>query len=125
MSRRVRLPLLSVLLVTAFSVGTRAQVPGTSQTPLSLTLEDAVARGLRENVNARLGEAEVTSARGERWSALQDLLPTASARLGLTRQEINLRVPDQMMGKYPSGGARAGHASLMRPNRPLPTSPFA
>ncbi|MFZ1089620.1 MAG: hypothetical protein WAN75_10210 [Xanthobacteraceae bacterium] len=24
-----------------------------------------------------------------------------------------------------SGGAKAGHASLMRPNRPLPTLPFA
>jgi outer membrane protein TolC len=102
MSRRVRLPLLSVLLVTAFSVGTRAQVPGASQTPLSLTLEDAVARGLRENVNARLGEAEVTSARGGRWTALQDLLPTASARLGLTRQEINLAAFGFTIPGFPS-----------------------
>jgi len=29
------------------------------------------------------------------------------------------------MAEQASGGARAGHASLMRPNRPLPTLPFA
>jgi hypothetical protein len=27
--------------------------------------------------------------------------------------------------KHPPGGARVGHASLMRPERPLPTLPFA
>src|SRR6266480_6523676 len=56
-------------------------------------------------------------------SRAQNTRPLRAALL--TRQEINLRVPDQMMGKYPSGGARAGHALLMRPKRPLPTLPFA
>ena len=90
MRRRVDRCVLSLLCVVGFSAGSLAQTPDRSQTPFSLTLEDAVARGLRENVAARLGEAEVTSARGERWTALQDLLPTASARLGITRQLINL-----------------------------------
>ena len=80
--------------VTVFGVSALAQTPaapsGPSSQPLSLTLDDAVTRGLRENVNARLQAADVTSARGERWVALKDLLPTSSARLGVTRQEINL-----------------------------------
>jgi outer membrane protein TolC len=88
MRRRLHLSVLWVLFVTCFSIGTRAQAP--DNPPLSLTLEDAVARGLRENVIARLGEADVASARGDRWVALRDLLPTASARLGITRQQINL-----------------------------------
>ncbi|MSO56791.1 MAG: TolC family protein [Acidobacteria bacterium] len=85
--------LLSTVVLAAFfgAIGS-AQAPGgpAQPPPLSLTLEDAVVRGLRENVNARLQDADVTSARGERWVALRDLLPTASARFGLTRQEINL-----------------------------------
>jgi outer membrane protein TolC len=99
----IRLLLSIVLLAMLFVVTTGAQTPvapsqspvapsqsSPSAVPLSLTLEDAIARGLRENINARLQEADVTSARGERWVALKDLLPTASARVSLTRQEINL-----------------------------------
>jgi outer membrane protein TolC len=102
MIRRSHLSFLIVLFVSCFAVRARAQVPGTPQTPLSLTLEDAVARGLRQNVSARLSEAEVTSARGERWTALQDLLPTASARVGLVRQEINLAVFGLSVPGFPS-----------------------
>jgi outer membrane protein TolC len=88
MRRCVHQGVLSVLFLTCFSAGGLAQTP--SQAPISLTLEDAVARGLRENVAARLGDADVTAARGARWNTLQDLLPTASARVGITRQLINL-----------------------------------
>ena len=56
-------------------------------------------------------------------SRAQNTRPLRAALLA--RHEISLRIPDQVMGKYPSGGARAGHASLMRPKRPLPTLPFA
>ncbi|HEV3215757.1 MAG TPA: TolC family protein [Vicinamibacterales bacterium] len=96
----------TVLLLAFFGVTTGAQAPAaptpaapsrsapsqpaSSAAPLSLTLDDAIARGLRENINARLQEADVTSARGDRWVALKDLLPQASVRLTLTRQEINL-----------------------------------
>ena len=39
---------------------------GASAAPLSLTLQEAIARGLRENVDARVHEADVTAARGFR-----------------------------------------------------------
>jgi outer membrane protein TolC len=102
MKRCVDRVVLSCLLVIGFSAGSLAQTPGNSQAPISLTLEDAVARGLRENLMARLGEAEVTSARGERWAALQDLLPTASARVGITRQVINLAAFGFSLPGFPS-----------------------
>jgi outer membrane protein TolC len=92
--------LFCVLVLACFSSGSLAQTP--SQAPISLTLEDAVARGLRENVAARLGEAEVTSARGARWDALQDLLPTASARVGVNRQLINLAAFGFSVPGFPS-----------------------
>ncbi len=67
------------------------QPPGAgSAEPYRLSLEDAIARGLRANVAARTQEADLLAARGQRWVSLGDLLPSASARLGLTRQEINL-----------------------------------
>jgi outer membrane protein TolC len=91
------------VLVAGFSANSFAQTPGTAQAPLlSLTLEDAVARGLRENIAARLGDAEVTSARGARWTALQDLLPTASAHVGVTRQVINLAAFGFSVPGFPS-----------------------
>ena len=100
MSRRMHLSALCVVFVTCFNVGSRAQAPGNP--PLSLTLEDAIARGLKENVAARLGEAGVTSARGDRWVALSDLLPTASARVGVTRQVINLAAFGFSLPGFPS-----------------------
>jgi outer membrane protein TolC len=60
--------------------------------PIALTLTEAVARGLRQNVDARVQEAELVMARGDRWTAMRDLLPTASARLSYSRQVINLAV---------------------------------
>jgi outer membrane protein TolC len=100
MKRYVDRAVLSCWLVIGFSAGSLAQTP--PQVPMSLTLEDAVARGLRENLMARLGEAEVTSARGERWAALQDLLPMASARVGITRQLINLAAFGFSVPGFPS-----------------------
>jgi hypothetical protein len=46
-----------------------------SPTPLSLSLEDAVARGLRQNLGGLLSTDAVSGARGERWQALSALLP--------------------------------------------------
>jgi outer membrane protein TolC len=92
---------LSTVFLTTFLVG-----PATAQSPaappLSLTLDEAVERGLRENINARVQEAELTSAQGERWVALRDLLPTASARLSLTRQVINLAAFGFSLPGFPS-----------------------
>jgi outer membrane protein TolC len=104
MSGRLRRCAISVLLLLCLAPAARAQTltsrieqsqaspppsPAGTQ-PLSLTLEDALARGLRENINARLSDAEVTAAKGEHWVSMQDLLPTASAHGSYTRQELSL-----------------------------------
>lgn len=46
-----------------------------SSTALSLSLEDAVTRGLRQNLGGLLSADAVSGERGERWRALSALLP--------------------------------------------------
>jgi outer membrane protein TolC len=67
-------------------------VPSGQATPgvMPLSLTDALARGLEQNLGIILGEQSVRSASGTRLQALSGLLPNASLHLGETRAEINL-----------------------------------
>lgn len=58
--------------------------------PLALTIVDAINRALEHNLGVLNAQEEATRARGDRWLALADLLPNVNARLGETRQKINL-----------------------------------
>src|SRR6202167_2076117 len=53
-----------------------------SATPVALSLEDAVARGLKQNLGGVLATDAVTDARGERWQALSELLPNVVTDTG-------------------------------------------
>jgi outer membrane protein TolC len=57
---------------------------------LPVSLGDAIARGLKQNLGIVLGQQAVKSASGVRWQALSGVLPTAGLRLGQSREEINL-----------------------------------
>ncbi len=57
---------------------------------MPLSLSDAVARGLEQNLGVVLGEQAVRSANGTRWQALSSMLPSAAVTLGQAREEINL-----------------------------------
>src|SRR5579862_8085504 len=46
-----------------------------SATPIALSLQDAVARGLRQNLGGFLATDAMTDARGQKWQALSQLLP--------------------------------------------------
>ncbi len=56
--------------------------------PLSLT--DAINRGLKNNLGQFLTQQGIRSARGEEWVTRSGLLPTITARLGETVQQVNL-----------------------------------
>ncbi len=58
---------------------------------LALSLDDAIARGLKHNLALLLAEQNVRTARGSRLEALSDLLPHLSGRLTGTREKINLQ----------------------------------
>jgi outer membrane protein TolC len=67
-------------------------VPSGSATsaPLSLTILDAINRGLQNNLGMLDAEESVGRARGARWIALASLLPNVNAGLTESRQVRNL-----------------------------------
>ncbi len=62
-----------------------------SATPVALSLDDAVARGLRQNLGGVLATDVVTVARGERWQALSELLPNVITDTGFGVHQINVK----------------------------------
>ena len=73
--------------VSPFAASVPAKpVPGV----LSLSLEDAINRGLKQNLGLLLSRTDVTSARGQRWEQLSDLLPHVTAAPYGDASKINL-----------------------------------
>jgi outer membrane protein TolC len=62
-----------------------------SPTVLSLSLEDAISRGLRQNLGLFLGEQGTRSAEAARLTARAGLLPSVSAGILDSGQQINLK----------------------------------
>ena len=62
-----------------------------SATPVELSLEDAVARGLKQNLGGVLATDVVTDARGARWQALSELLPNVVTDTGFGVHQINVK----------------------------------
>ncbi|HET9741583.1 MAG TPA: TolC family protein [Terriglobales bacterium] len=57
---------------------------------LSLSLREAIARGIKQNLGALVTEQGITAAQAQRWRSLQGLLPDVTARVGESVQQINL-----------------------------------
>jgi outer membrane protein TolC len=57
---------------------------------LSLSLQDAIDRGLKQNLGALLSSAEIGSARGQRWEQLSALLPHVTSSPYVSDSKINL-----------------------------------
>ena len=59
-------------------------------TTIDLTLDDAIQRGLRQNLGIILSSSTVQNANGQRLEQLQQLLPTITAQGSITIEQINL-----------------------------------
>ncbi len=57
---------------------------------LPLSLDDAIARGLRQNLGLILETSTITSSNGQRLEQLQQLLPTITAASTITVEQVNL-----------------------------------
>jgi outer membrane protein TolC len=68
-------------------------VPAGSAAPnvLSLSLKDAIDRGLKQNLGLLLTSEGIPSARGQWWKDLSELLPNATTSTSVSAQQINLR----------------------------------
>lgn len=62
-----------------------------SATPVALSLEDAVNRGLKENLGGVLATDAVTNAQGQRWQALSELLPNVVTDTGFGVHQVNVK----------------------------------
>jgi len=62
-----------------------------SATPIALSLQDAVARGLKQNLGGFLASDSVTDARGQKWEALSALLPNVITDTGFGVRQIDLK----------------------------------
>jgi outer membrane protein TolC len=62
-----------------------------SAAPVALTLEDAVARGLRQNLGGLISGDAMTGARGERWQALSALLPNVTTATSFSVHQNDLK----------------------------------
>src|ERR1700678_4514138 len=68
-------------------------VPGgkLSATPVPLSLDGAVALGLKQNLGGVLATGVVSDARGQRWQALSELLPNVVTDTGFGVHQINVK----------------------------------
>jgi outer membrane protein TolC len=62
-----------------------------SPTPLPLSLDDAVTRGLRQNLGGLLSTDAVSGARGERWQTLSALLPNLTTATSFGVRQVDLK----------------------------------
>jgi len=74
-----------------------------SSTALSISLEDAVARGLGQNLGGLLSADAETGARGERWQALSALLPnlTTVTSFGVKQTDLKATIGIDVPGHPP------------------------
>ena len=78
--------------------GTQGSGPFSSSVPTKLvpgvvpiSLQDAISRGLRQNLGLLLSSADIGAARGQRWEQLSALLPHASVSPYVDRSKLNLQ----------------------------------
>jgi outer membrane protein TolC len=57
---------------------------------LSISLADAIARGVKSNLGALLANQDVRTAQGARWVALSQMLPNVTTKTSEASQQINL-----------------------------------
>jgi len=74
--------------------------PATADT-VPLTLSDTIDRALKYNLGVMTLEQQVQSARGARWRALTDLLPTVEAQASETREKVNLAASGFSSSSFP------------------------
>ncbi|MGB2641900.1 MAG: TolC family protein [Candidatus Acidiferrum sp.] len=57
---------------------------------MQLSLQDAIDRGLKQNLGLLISSTDIGAARGQRWEQLSALLPHVTASPAVTDSEINL-----------------------------------
>ena len=69
---------------------------------MPLTLDEAIRRGLRNNLGLVLQTTDIQSANGERLQELQHLLPTLTGAASITVEQVNLAAYGLKIPNFPS-----------------------
>ena len=80
---------------------------------LPLSLEDAIRRGLKNNLAGLLDSQDRRSAEAARLRTLASLLPNVSASLSDTSQQVNLAAFGFSLSPRQAGPMAAGHRRLI------------
>jgi outer membrane protein TolC len=83
-----------------------------SSQPVSLTLDDAIQRGLRNNLGVILSGTQTAAARGQRLSQLQSLLPAVDASAKETVMESDLPAEGLRIKGFPTIIGPFGYTDL-------------
>jgi outer membrane protein TolC len=81
--------------------GSITEGAATSQT-IDLTLDEAIQRGLRNNLGVILSGTQTASARGERLSQLQNLLPSVNAHIQEAEMQTDLAAEGLRFPNFPT-----------------------
>ncbi len=73
-----------------------------SAQPLDLTIDDAIQRGLKNNLGVILSSTQIASARGQRISQLQSLLPSVDASLKEAEMQVDLAAEGLRIPGFPT-----------------------
>jgi outer membrane protein TolC len=80
-----------------------------SATPIPLTLNDAIARGLKANLGLLTSQQSSVEVRAERYRALSSLLPRVTGQLSMTEQQLNLQALGFLVSFPPNLGISIPH----------------
>lgn len=95
------LPVVQPQINSTTFQGSQTEVKATSGV-LPLSLDEAIARGLRYNLGLILTSQSVQSARGQQLTELQALLPTVDANLQASVQEADLQAEGLRVPGFPA-----------------------
>lgn len=81
----------------AGSTGVETQSPYAGSVPaplvpgvVSISLQDAIDRGLKQNLGLLLSNEDIRSSRGERWTQLSKLLPNVTTQSNVAASQVDL-----------------------------------
>ncbi|MDR3739176.1 MAG: TolC family protein [Terracidiphilus sp.] len=83
-----------------------------STEPINLTLDDAMARGLRTNLGLILSNSQTAAARGQRLSQLQALLPSVDFKAQEALLQVDLAAQGLRISGFPTTVGPFGYTDL-------------
>ena len=79
---------------------------------LDLTLDDAIQRGLRNNLGVILSSTQTAAARGQRMSQLQSLLPSVDANIQEAVEQVDLAAEGLRLPGFPTVVGPFGYTDI-------------